>query len=379
MKTATLGVAPRCPSPSPPPFCHFPLAPILWHLCSQPETDSRTGREQLKSDVFSISFLPCGAPGAGNVMICGLRDGSVRLVDSRQSPNLNGEAAAALTAPTAAISATLASSSSGGGGDQSAVTYGNCIELTVRERNRHCFGPRSSKSPPTVGKTLSVGGSSSVDHIHALQDGTRCLVRRRFGDLHVLDLRFAGRPPRVLVEPPAPATLVPVRGRFALDDKETVVATPISSTVVSSTAAARGPYARPSGRAEGGGMEVGAGERFSLTPPAWDTFSRGGGSGSGSKNSNGVVRFAEDLERTCGGKGMRGSGNSVGDRLRILSLTTGEVLSEISTPWTGLSLARGWETGRGGTVAGCCRQSDVKFWGIASGFDKSATVFEASL
>lgn len=303
----------------------------------------------------------------GDVIICGLRDGSVRLVDSRQPPNHNGGVAAALTAPTAAVSATLSSRSSGGRGDPSAVTYGDCIDLNVRGRNRHGFGPRSSKSPPTAGKTLSVGGSSSVDHIHVLQDGTRCLVRRRFGDLHVIDLRFAGRPPRVLVEPPAPATFVPVRGRFALDDKETVVATPIPSTTVSSTIAARSPVSRPSCRAEGGEMEVGAGERFSSALPAWNTFSQGGG---GSNSSNGVVRFADGPERSCGEEG---------DRLRILSLMTGEVLSEISTPWTGLSLARGWGTGWGETVMGYCSQSDVKFWGIASGFDKSATVFEASL
>lgn len=183
----------------------------------------------------------------------------------------------------------------------------------------------------------------------------------------MVDLRFAGRTPRVLVETPVPATFVPVRGRFALDDKETVVATPISSTIVSSTIDSRNPVARPSCRAEGGEMEVGAGERFSSAPPAWNAFSRGGG---GSNSSNGVVRFSESPERSFAEKG---------DRLRILSLTTGEVLSEISTPWTGLSLARGWGTGRGETVSGCCSQSDVKFLGITSGFDKSAAVFEASL
>ncbi|CAM9274786.1 unnamed protein product, partial [Ascophyllum nodosum] len=229
---------------------------------------------RLTSDVFSICFLPLGAPGGGDVMVCGLRDGSVRLVDTRQPPRANPAAeAAAATASTTKLCTAA------------------CIDIAHRN-NRH-RGARAPASPSMVGKIISVKLDSSVDHTHVLRDGTRCLVRHRFGGLHVVDLRFTGRPLRALVEPPAAVKLVPVRRKFALDDRETVVVMPIAAT-----AAVRGRDTLPSstrsdGRAElGTGAEMGSVGRFSSTPLPWDTFLSGVGD---RVDANGAIRGADGL------------------------------------------------------------------------------------
>lgn len=273
---------------------------------------------QLPSDVFSISFFPLSAPGAGGAMVGGLRDGSVVLLDPRQPPRPN-------SAPVV---------SQGGRGDN--ISGG---------RGRGPIG-RSSSTTTATSRTLA-NAHCSIDHLHILQDGTRCLVKDRSGGLQTVDLRFAGRPLKVLV-PPTVGTRPPVPGKFALDPSETIVATPIAAAP----------------EAAGVGM-VGGGERFLSAPRAWDAFS-----GSGSA----AVDHRVGVNRTSGGGRRKDATSREGDRLRILSASSGEVLNNITTPWTGMSLAPGiaW---RGVEEAGC--HGDVHFWGIAR--RDTPVVFEARL
>ena len=197
-----------------------------------------------------------------------------------------------------------------------------------------------------------------------------------------MDLRFTGRPLRALVEPPAAVKLVPVRRKFALDDRETVVVMPIAATAAVRDRDTLPSSTRSDGRAElGTGAGMGAVGRFSSTPLPWDAFLSGVGD---RVDANGAIRGADGLNGVRSDVGVR-CRNPVGDRLRILSLTTGEMLTEIPTPWMGVSLARGGAAvglGVGGTMAEeghCYSRGDVKFWGVASGVGQSAVVFEASL
>lgn len=77
-----------------------------------------------------------------------------------------------------------------------------------------------------AGYTLASLGSS-VNHTRILRDGRRCLVRDRTGGLQAWDLRYPGRGPVRVLVPSRPQRLGPfLSGRFALDSSESVVATP---------------------------------------------------------------------------------------------------------------------------------------------------------
>lgn len=276
---------------------------------------------QLASDVFSISFLPLAAPGAGRAMVGGLRDGSVVLLDPRQPPRQN---------------ASSIISSDGG-------------SVSV-SRGRVGHSSRTGSTTTSANRTLA-SVHCSIDHTHILQDGTRCIVKDRSGGLQTLDLRFSGRPLKTLV-PPTAGTRAPAPGKFALDLGETVLATPIAAAP----------------EAAGVGM-VGGGERFLSAPRAWDAFS-------GTQSA--AVDHRGSVGRGSSGGGLRGDAKSgKGDRLRFLSVTSGEVLNEIATPWTGMSLAPG-ASERGVEGVGC--HGDAHFWGIASEpRQRRPVVFEASL
>ncbi|CAM9873047.1 unnamed protein product, partial [Hapterophycus canaliculatus] len=311
---------------------------------------------KLSSDVFSMSFLPPAAPGAGHAFVCGLRDGSVVLIDPRQPPLQNG-------------TTTVATSLAGAG---RAVAQSLLFRLDC----------------------------SSVDHTHILRDGTRCLVKDRSGGLQAVDLRFCsergqgpgagrghghgrGRAPqlKVLVPPSAPGTRRPkVPGRFALDPTETIVLTPLA-------AAAR---VGGSGGAGGAAAAAGGGERFPSSSRAWDAFA----SSPSGLPADQTGREAASADSINGGGGGGGgvSGDdpsspsrfASGDRIRILNVSSGEALNDIRTPWTGVSLARGAAatlTGAGGADSCRCRHGGdvMRFWGSAWEPGRGAAVFEARL
>lgn len=318
---------------------------------------------QLKSDVFSISFLPPAAPGAGHVIICGLRDGSVILLDSREKPPQHQR-------PSTDGDNTSAGGSCGKNGGRGSRTLSH-------NRARGKKGSHHQQERNHLARM-----SSSVDHTHVLQDGTRCLARDRLGSLQTLDLRFPGRagPLKVLVSPPATGALrARDRGKFALDPGEAVVATPVvasASTAVS----------------EGGGVLMGGGERFLSSPRAWDAFSnaeidrrgvvvdfhRCGSTGAA---GGGVGGGGEGADTTTATTTAAAAGDDrrrlTGDRLQILSLSTGEVLTDIATPWTEMSLARGVVGPPGGGAGGC--HGELQFWGKACESGQRTVVFEARL
>lgn len=258
-------------------------------------------------------------------MVGGLRDGSVVLLDPRQPPRQNASSII----------------SSGGG----SVSVG-------RGRSRSRVGHSSRTGTITTSASRSLASvHCSIDHTHILQDGTRCLVKDRSGGLQTLELRFSGRPLKTLV-PPTAGRRALVPGKFALDLGETVVATPIAAAA----------------EAAGIGM-VGGGERFLSVPRAWDAFS---GTQSAAVDHRGSVGGGSSGEA---GRGDAKSG--VGDRLRFLSVTSGEILNDIATPWTGMSLAPGI-SGRDVEGVGC--HGNVHFCGIASKpRQRRPVVFEASL
>lgn len=302
---------------------------------------------QLTSDVFSLSFLPPAAPGAGHTMICGLRDGSVVLLDSRQPQRHN----------SAAVSASA--------------------------RSNDGIGNEVINGIPG-GKQVMLRRANSVDQTHVLGDGTRCLVKDRSGGLCTVDMRFffPGKPPLSVLVPPLPdafRTRAPVPGRFALDPAETIVAIPV---------AAAADYSGHQ-RKSGGNIAMGGGERFLSSPRAWDAFAGVGSIG----RSHYMSRIDERDAESAGSTGSAIDHPSVplsqtpakalagaGDSLRILSLTTGHVLKDIVTPWTGMSLARGAVRPEGGSAKHGC-YGDVRFWGIASepGERGKPLVFDAGL
>lgn len=318
-------------------------------------------------------------------MICGQRDGSVVLLDSRvPASNQN--------------SARLTANRRVGGGETGGHKNGNHRQGAV--------GIGSSRRSGAT-KYLLDCGTSSVDHVHALKDGARCLVKDKLGGLLTLDLRFSGRGPlKVLVPPVAAgqgggAARAMVPGRFAmLDSEDTIVVTAIS------TATPRHRHAADRSVEDMvGGV---GGERFASSPRAWDAFSGGvprstraasvivdhnnsscdvSSPGRGEKREA-VSGFRSGLPGVLhGGKNGRGS-SCTGDRLLILSVSTGEMLNEIATPWRNISLARGGAAtvgpgpgplGRGGKRPGC--HGEFQFLGIASleAREKATTVFEGSL
>ncbi|CAM9913659.1 unnamed protein product [Ectocarpus fasciculatus] len=270
---------------------------------------------KLSGDVFSMSFLPAAAPGAGSALVCGLRDGTAVLVDPRQ-PYRHGTAAAAGT----------------------------------------LLAPRADPS--------------SVDHTHILRDGTRCLIKDRSGGLQVADLRFFG--PRggaleVLVPPRGQGTRAPWPAKFALDATETVVATPVAAAATAADGGA------------GAATVVGGGERFQPQPHAWQRFSSQsvGGLQGGIGGLGGIYDVRNDHGGGYGAEPLPAEGDSV----RLLNVSSGEVLNDIQTPWPWVSLARGAgatvDGGEGG--GGCCCREEVRFWGTALAPGRGAAVFEARM
>ena len=304
-------------------------------------------RLQLSSDVFSMAFLPEAAPGAGHAFVCGCRDGSVVLVDPRQPPRHNA------TATVASGLARRGSGSSGGGsGSWSSSSGSEKLRRAQLGGPRRAGGGRDGRSP--AAELLVRLDLSSVDHTHVLRDGTRCLVKGRSGGLQVVDLRvFAGqaqgqgrpRALKVLVPPRGGQYRAPAPARFALDPTETVVLTPVAGAA---TAAA---CVGGNGGGGGGGAGTAGG--------AWGAFSS-----SSTGDANGGF--------TAGG-GSTGYAGPRGDRLRILNVSSGEVLNDIQTPWTGMSLARGAGTAADPDFCG------MRFWGTAWEAGRGAAVFEARL
>lgn len=284
-------------------------------------------------------------------MLCGLRNGSVVVLDSRQPTRQN-------------LSTTTVGGGGGGGG--------RALEGSANGHRRAARSGRNDPASVAAERSFLLRLDSSIDYTHILQDGTRCLVKDRSGGLHTLDLRFQGRPLKVLV-PSAHGKRAPFAGRFALDPGETVVATPIAAAC---GAAARG--------CTDGSAVVGGGERFLSSPRAWDAFS-------GAQRT--VVDFYGSGDGLADGRGRGGAGGGgsgrafdavddvkacMGDRLRVLSLTSGKTLTDIATPWTGMCLARGVQVvERSGREASC--HGDIRFRGIASPAGKPDTVFEAGI
>eukprot|EP00752_Nemacystus_decipiens_P011983 g10623.t1 len=328
------------------------------------EKEQLTTVAKLSGDVFSVSFLPVTAPGAGHAFVCGLRDGSVVLVDPRQSPRQN-------------LTTTVARNLASGGGSSG--------RSSDSRRNAGFGGTRRSGGGRSAGTELlaRLDHCSSVDHTHILRDGTRCLVKDRSGGLQSVDLRFFSgpggrsdrgpgtRPLKVLVPPGARAL---ARGKFALDSTETVVVTPVPAAAAAAAATQGGG---------GGGGEVatgGAWGAFSLSGAAGRPFpNAGGGSSSGGMGNNGGGRSGGDGSTPPAGR----------DRLRVLNVSSGEQLNDIQTPWTGVSLA----TERGAASATAVSAplglrvpvsmsgggDGVRFWGTAWEPGQGATVFEAKL
>ncbi|CAM9413623.1 unnamed protein product [Ectocarpus sp. 4 AP-2014] len=274
---------------------------------------------KLSGDVFSMSFLPAAAPGAGSALICGLRDGTVVLIDPRQ-PYRHGTAAAAGT----------------------------------------LLAPRADPS--------------SVDHTHILRDGTRCLVKDRSGCLQATDLRFFGHRAgalEVLVPPGGQGKRAPWPAKFALDATETVVATPVAAEAAAA--------ARADGDA-GAATVVGGGERFPPQPHGWQRFTSSSIGGLPDGIGGGIYDVRNDHGGGYGAEPVPAEGDSV----RLLNVSSGEVLNDIQTPWPWVSLARGAGAtvdGRegGGGGGGCCRREEVRFWGTALAPGRGAAVFEARM
>lgn len=255
---------------------------------------------------------------------------------------------------------------------------------------------------------------TSVDHMHVLRDGRRCLVRDRSGGLQMFDLRGGSgggsgddgwgqargssgiaskcgiRPPcgalvKVFV-PPAPRRWAGTPGKFALDPGETVVASPIPP-------ATRGR----SGRSRRGGSNTP--HVPSTVASAWDPFA--GHSSDSDEMPLLTTHYGGDSDDdrggAAGGSGRRrprGAGanfffpredseESGWDRLRISSVSSGDVVSDVVTPFKKLSLARGTLGVRGATgvvgQSGFCH-GDVVFRGIATCPRRDARVLvEAAL
>lgn len=306
-----------------------------------------------------MSFLPAAAPGAGHAFLCGLRDGSVVLVDPRQPSRGNGTST---TVATSLIAGGRGPTGSRGGSSRAGGVHGHVRGATL---------PINTSTAASTQSVLFRLDCSSVDHTHILRDGTRFLVKDRSGGLQVIDLRFQGhgrgRTPqlKVLVQPGKRRSLLP--GRFALDRSETIVITP---------AAAAPPVVGGGGR--GGTAVAGGGERSSSL--AWNAFGSSSSSGSHHENGGGSA--------SAGGMHVGGGIDTSlpaelasGDRIRILNVSSGEVLNDIRTPWTGVSLARGTAAAGVGGASSCrCYGGDVtRFWGSAWEHGRGAAVFEASL
>ncbi|CAN0060137.1 unnamed protein product [Pylaiella littoralis] len=327
----------------------------------------------LLSDVFSMSFLPAAAPGAGRAFVCGLRDGSVFLVDSRRPQRLNGRTKIA-----------HGSRCSGGGGFSG--RGGRCSNAKLGGPRRR-YSVSVTADPEYTVEPLALLDCSSVDHTHILRDGTRCLIKDRTGGLQTVDLRFfdcqgqgsgrgrgqeRARPLKVLVPTREPVGTRGVRssvpGSFALDPTETIVATPVSTTA-----------AAKSGGGDGGGGG-GGGTAMASGGGAWDAFS------SYSSTVSLYHQYAATGHRhpsDAGDTANTGGGGDADalfpgrDRLRILDVTSGRVLNDIQTPWTHMSLARG----AGATLDGADGSSygGVQFWGTARDPERGPAVFQAGL
>lgn len=258
-----------------------------------------------------MSFLPAAVPGAGSALVCGLRDGTVVLVDPRQ-PYRHGTAAAAGT----------------------------------------LLAPRAD--------------ASSVDHTHILRDGTRCLIKDRSGGLQATDLRFFGHRGgalEVLVPPRGQGMRAPWPAKFALDATETIVATPVAAAAASSDGGA------------GAASVVGGGERFPPRPHAWQRFSSAGIGGLQGGIGGSIYDFRNDHGSGYGAEPVPAEGDSV----RLLNVSSGEVLNDIQTPWPWVSLARGAGATVDGGGGGCCHREEVRFWGTALAPGRGAAVFEARM
>ncbi|CAM9639653.1 unnamed protein product [Ectocarpus sp. 13 AM-2016] len=279
---------------------------------------------KLSGDVFSMSFLPAAAPGAGSALVCGLRDGTVVLVDPRQ-PYRHGTQAAAGT----------------------------------------LLAPRADPS--------------SVDHTHILRDGTRCLVKDRSGCLQATDLRFFGHRGgalQVMVPPGGQGKRAPWPAKFALDAMETVVATPVA-------AEAAAP-ARADGGA-GAATVVGGGERFPPHPHAWQRFSSSSIGGLPNGIGGSIYDVRNDHGGGYGAEPVPAEGDSV-QLLNVSSGEVLNDI-QTPWPWVSLARGAGatvdcWEGGGGGGDGGgggCCRREEVRFWGTALAPGRGAAVFEARM
>lgn len=328
--------------------------------------------------MFSISFLPAAAPGAGRALACGLRDGSVVLVDSRQPQRQNGRTM-------------IAHGSRRGGGGGGRGGGGSRYRNVKAGGSRSRFGLGNTDDPGYTTDTLVRLDCSSVDHTHILRDGTRCLIKDRTGGLQTVDLRFFGgqgrgqtgaRPLKVLV-PPTPGVRLPVPGSFALDPTETIVATPVSTTAA---------VAAVNGGGGGGGSSSGlpatgmGAAMASGGVGAWGAFSSSSAAALYQQNAATCYRDPSGASHTVNGRWSTNGGCGDGDagtlfpgrdRLRILDVTSGRVLNDIQTPWTHMSLARG----AGATSDGADGNSSgvVKFWGTAREPERGPAVFEARL
>lgn len=263
---------------------------------------------QLSSDVFSISFAPPDAPGAGDAIALGLRNGTVRLLDPRK--------------------------------------------------------PWHGGRPTDVLARLG----SSIDHVRMLRDGRRCLIRDQSGGLQMYDVRVPEREPLRVLVPSNPGRMRPFcRGKFVLDPSETVVASPVGRRVGSTAVVGRGEGAEPTGVAQGEDTSmcpfVRNPRRRYVRPPRSDQT-----------QSHRVEVGAPVID---GRESATLREEAKGERVRLLSLTTGGILSDLATPWDRLSVARG-VTGASGA---CHSEGDFCFLGIGSGSGDGgqARVFEARL
>lgn len=201
--------------------------------------------------------------------------------------------------------------------------------------------------------------TSSIAQLNILTDGRRCLVKDKAGGLQILDTRFPGRGPVRVLMPPVVGQWGAAEGKFSVDSAETVVVSPIgtgkrrdavNAHPVSSVISAWDPFLDETG---------GVSDRFE---PAGDNDGAGGDIDS--RSSGGIASRSNK-----NGRRVVERDYCTGDRLRVFSLTSGDVLSECVTPWKMLTLAPGQVAGRGkwaNASAGAGCSGDLTFCGLAT-------------
>ncbi|CAM9389680.1 unnamed protein product [Choristocarpus tenellus] len=307
------------------------------------------------SDLFSMAFVPSSAPGAGNVFLYGLRNGSVFLHDPR--------------APSRAEAATKQNYTSSIASESQSIPP---LNLTRRLDLRLSSGhpPHNSQGNRHRGlgtkpwKCLTCL-PSCVNHLHILQDGRRFLAKDGSGGLRVFDLRWSGGsggwftkgqlcPVVVLVAPDHGGRQLVDNGRFWVDPEEAVVATPIPGSlypgrtqqVKNCPCQHRSDANNFNSHEDRWGIEEGQGALV------W---------GNGSREEGG-----DSVNRVCTSLG--------GARIRMLSVSSGERLAEVKTPcrFKEMSLSRTvvrdtcGNAGLGDSVSGGRGLAEPGFWGISA-------------